>query len=656
MNGRFARKAGFTAMLLTLTAVAAGAQTLNVVVGEVTYQVPAAEAGEMVYAGGSTLTIMGKTFALSDIDRMYVDDSEVTDDAISVSYQGEAAAVTVAANCMSHVTVTAKGAAVSIVQDDGLADEITYTLSGTSDNGSFYMDGRLKATVVLDNLTLTSADSAAINIDNGKRINLVLQGTSTLKDSSQSDGKGVLMVNGHSEVSGSGTLNLYGYAKHAWWADEYIQLKKGFTGSVNILYAKKDGINVNQYYEQNGGTMNISGVLDDGLQVSADDDEPGYVNLQGGSLAISVTEAATKGIKADGNITVNESKNALTVRVTSGGKGAWDSDDNEVKGSACISSDANVTIAGGTLSLSATGSGGKGLKCDSVLTITGGTLTVSTTGKQYVKTGASGTEYDGTYTGQIDRLNDAYHSSPKGIKVGIKAADNGGTAVGAVVISGGTVSVTVSGQQDGGEGIESKNTLDISGGEVTVEAYDDAINSASDLTISGGRVYARGTNNDGIDANGNCYIKGGLVYAIGSSAPEVAIDANTEDRKQLYVSGGTLVAIGGLESGASLTQACYASQSWTRNTWYALTVGNSVFAFQTPQSAGSTLVVSGASTPSLKSGVTVTAGTSVFNAKGYVDATVSGGSTVSLSSYSAGQQGGGGGNRPGGGGGPGGRF
>ena len=31
----------------------------------------------------------------------------------------------------------------------------------------------------------------------------------------------------------------------------------------------------------------------------------------------------------------------------------------------------------------------------------------------------------------------------------------------------------------------------------------------------------------------------------------VFIDANSEERKQLYVTGGTLVAIGGLESGGS---------------------------------------------------------------------------------------------------------
>lgn len=634
--------------LAAMTAIAAEAQTLNVVVGEVTYKVAAADAGDMTYTGGSALTIMGKTFALSDITRMYVDDSDAGEDAVGVVYDGSTAAVTVSGNCMRYLTVKASGAAVSIVQSADLADEVTYTLSGSSSNGSFYMDGKLKATVVMNNLTLTCSDSAAVNIDDGKRINLQLVGTSTLKDSKESDGKGALMVNGHSEVTGDGTLNLYGYAKHGWWADEYIQLKKSFTGTINILYAAKDGINVNQYYEQNGGTMNISGVLDDGLQVSADDDESGYVNIQGGTLNISVTGAATKGIKADGNITVNDSKSSPTITISNSGKGAWDSDDAEVKGAACISGDANVTVCGGTISLTATGAGGKGLKCDSVLTVSGGVVNVTTTGKQYVKMGASGTEYNGTYTGSLDRLNDAYNSSPKGIKVGIKS-----TSTGDIQISGGTVSVTVSGQQEGGEGIESKGTLTISGGEVTVEAYDDAINSALDLTISGGRVYARGSNNDGIDANGNCYIKGGLVYAVGSGSPEVAIDANTEERKQLYVSGGTLVAIGGLESGASLTQTCYSSQSWSKNTWYALTVGSSTFAFKTPQSGGSSIVVSGASTPTLKSGVTVSGGTTIFDGKGAVDATISGGSSVSLSSYS-GNSGGGPGGGGGHGGGPGG--
>ena len=36
------------------------AQTLNVVVGEVTYKIPASQAGSMDYADGSKLTILGR--------------------------------------------------------------------------------------------------------------------------------------------------------------------------------------------------------------------------------------------------------------------------------------------------------------------------------------------------------------------------------------------------------------------------------------------------------------------------------------------------------------------------------------------------------------------------------------------------------------------
>ena len=171
------------------------------------------------------------------------------------------------------------------------------------------------------------------------------------------------------------------------------------------------------------------------------------------------------------------------------------------------------------------------------------------------------------------------------------------------------------------------------------------------MSITGGYVMAYSTGNDGLDANGNMYIQGGLVYAICAGGAEVALDANTEGGYKLYVQGGTIVAIGSLEKGASLSQNCYSVSAWNKNTWYALTVGSNVFAFKTPSSSGSTLVVSYASTPSLASGVTPS-GTAIFNGMGYFPASVSGGSDVSLSSYSSGDSGMGG--NPGGGG-PGGR-
>ena len=132
------------ALLLTIVA---GAQTLNVQVGDVTYQFPASQTGDMTYSNGTTLTIMGKEFAISDITGMVVDKSEVTDNQVTVSYNGTTAKVTVAGNVAQYLTPVVSGAHVSIAQSDDLAEEVTYTLSGESTDGEFYMSGSYKATV-----------------------------------------------------------------------------------------------------------------------------------------------------------------------------------------------------------------------------------------------------------------------------------------------------------------------------------------------------------------------------------------------------------------------------------------------------------------------------------------------------------------------------
>jgi hypothetical protein len=168
-------------------------------------------------------------------------------------------------------------------------------------------------------------------------------------------------------------------------------------------------------------------------------------------------------------------------------------------------------------------------------------------------------------------------------------------------------------------------------------------------------------NNDGIDGNGNVYVKGGLVYAIGANSPEVAIDANSEEQKKLYVQGGTLIAVGGLESGAQISGGiCKQTTSFTADVWYALYNGSElVAAFKTPAASTSSsgggrpggggsgskkLVVYTSSTPALKSGVTVSGGTAYFDGAANIGGTVSGGSSVSLSSYTS--SGGGPGGRP----------
>ena len=648
-------------MALMLT-IAATAQTLNVKVGSVVYQFPASQAGDMTYSDGTTLTIMGKAFTLSDISSMTIDNTEVTDNSIGVAYDGSSALVTVAGNVAQYVTPTVSGAHVSIAQSDDVAEEITYTLSGTSTDGEFYMSGSYKTTVELNGLTLTNAtpvySGAAVHIQNGKRIKMkVVTGTTnTLVDAAGGSQKGCLYIKGHAEFAQKGTLNITGNVKHGIKTGEYITLKNA---TINVLSAVGDGINCEQFFQMTSGAINIQGVGDDGIQCDVEDaatgettdhedEDSGNVYIEDGTLTVNVTADAAKGVKCEGDMRISGGN--ITVK-TSGG-GVWDSTKLKTKASACLGSDGAMTISGGTLSLTSTGAGGKGLNVDGALTIKGGTTTISTSGNAVVAS-STGTLSVVTSSQQLDKYESDYKSSPKGIK-----------ADGAITISDDAVIyVTTTGA--GGEGIESKTSITITGGQTTVNASDDGINASyntstggsGDLTISGGYVFSRSTGNDGIDANGNCYIKGGLVYAIGTGGVEKSIDANTEQGKKLYITGGTIIAVGDLEGGSSISGGtCKYTTSWNATSWYALYNGDTlVAAFKTPtKSSGGggggwpgggggsgggnssqKLIVYTSSTPTLQSGITVSEGTELFDGMANINGTINGGSSVSLSNYTS---------------------
>ena len=571
---------------------------------------------------------------------------------VTVVYEGDTATVSVPDSLNQYLTVTQQGAHVSIAQSSNLASEITYNLSGSSSDGGFYMSGSYKATVELNGLTLANTSAvysgAAVHIQNGKRINVkVVTGTTnTLVDAATGSQKGCLYVKGHAEFKQQGTLNVVGNVKHAIKAGEYISIKNA---TLNITSAVGDGISCNQYFLMQSGTVNISGTDDDGIQCDLEgdtataitedheDEDSGNIYIEGGTININCAAIAAKGIKAAGDIYISGEP---VIDVTTSGKGMWDEEDLETSAACGISADGDIDISGGTLTLTSTGSGGKGMKCDSVLTISGGDITVTTTGALYYN---NGTTENTNYTGNTDNVSSDYYSSPKGIKAGVKTqVGNSYTYGGGMVVSGGKVKVTTSGRN--AEGIESKNYLNVTGGEIYINAYDDGINSAQDMTITDGYIYSHSNNNDGIDANGNIYLNGGLVYAIGSRSPELGIDANSEEGKKVYVNGGIVIAVGGVENGASYNQPKIQQSSVSSNTWYTVTYGDNTVAFKTPTiSTGgghggpggnsSGLVISAPSTPSLATGNNVTDGTSHFEGNCYV-----GGGSVGIDDVETEQQ------------------
>lgn len=660
----------FCTIAALLTIAAASAQTLNVTTGGATYQFPSAQTGVMTFSGGSTLTILGKTFTLSDIATMYTDETAVSDDEVSVSFNGTEALVYVAGNIAQYIDVAVSGAHVTITQsdavtndliDDGTLKEISYNLSGASTDGSLTLAGSAKCTVTLNGLELTNPNGAPVNITNGMRVDMsVKKGTvNTLTDGTASSDKGCLYCQGHLELKGKGVLNVYAYGSkaHGIKCGDYMEMKNC---TVNILAATKDGVSCNEYFLLESGELNISGVGDDGIQCDIDNDEgtpiaatdaaegghededTGNIYLQGGSITATVTADAAKGINANGDIIITDG--TYTVNTTGGG--VWDSDKKKTKSSSCLGADGNITISGGTLTLTSTGAGGKGINADGALTVSGGTTTIKTSGNAVVAS-SNGTLSVVTSSSQLDHYDSDYKSSPKGIKID-----------GAIVINDGTINVTTSGA--GGEGIESKTSITFNGGQTYVSSADDGINASynsstngsGDMTVNGGYIYCISSGNDAMDSNGNFYVKGGFIYAVGTGSPEKSLDANTEDGKKLYISGGTLVTVGDLEGGAQISGGtCKYTSSWTKNAWYVLYNGNDVAAaFKTPAASstggggggpwggGSStlkLIVYTSSTPALKSGATITDGTEILNGTVNIGCSVSGGSNVSLSNYTS---------------------
>lgn len=119
--------------------------------------------------------------------------------------------------------------------------------------------------------------------------------------------------------------------------------------------------------------------------LSSDDD----VTISGGTINLTSTGGGGKGLSCDGDLTINGGE--ITIN-TSGGifayvngttydnyTGNTDSLDSDYKSSPKgMKADGNVTINDGTIDVTCTGNGGEGIESKSVMTINGGTITAYT--------------------------------------------------------------------------------------------------------------------------------------------------------------------------------------------------------------------------------------------------------------------------------------
>jgi hypothetical protein len=353
--------------------------------------------------------------------------------------------------------------------------------------------------------------------------------------------------------------------------------------SMKVSGKASKGLSSKKDIAINNGTITIETSGATILETSGSGFDPSYctaikadgnISVNNGMITINSLQAANggKGFSADGDINIYGG----TINVTTAGNGTTytnESGVNDSYSSTCIKADRNMSLMGGVITCSSSGSAGKAISADGTLTIgtTGANdnalvITASTSGQRFLVSGSTG---GGGFGG--GGQDNADYANPKIIK-----------SEGNLTVNSGTLRLT--GTTDGGEGLESKSTLTINGGYIEARTYDDCLNAATHIQINGGTIYAKATGNDAIDSNGDITIAGGTIIVQGS---EDGIDS---DNTAIQIMGGTVIGVSGQAMGSrfSGTQK-YISVSATANTGIGVKIGNEwALLFQVPASLGST--------------------------------------------------------------------
>ena len=393
----------------------------------------------------------------------------------------------------------------------------TYVFSGDCDDGSITVKkGVTGVTLVLNGLTLTNADSAAITLNKTAEAALIAaagsENTVAATAGANDENAAVKVKSGASlSLSGTGTLTACGNVKNGikGASDAVITVDEM---TLNIE-AADDGLSCDDELTIKGGRVNIT-AGGDAVKASPDTDDTenpdttslGSVTISGGTITL---EAAEDGIQADGDLTISGGTFAVTAN--GGHTTAISDEDASCKG---LKAGKTLTVSGGTFTVD---SADDALHANDV-TVSGGTLTL-----------ASG--------------DDAVHVD-NDLVVGVQGSSSTSTP---------KINITAS-----YEGLEG-TTVSVYSGDIDVVASDDGVNAASSelgehsdkfaINIAGGDLYID-AGSDGLDSNNDISITGGRVEVYGADA---MMDAAIDYDGTFTLSGGTLFGAG-MEPGAG-TQA-----------------------------------------------------------------------------------------------------
>lgn len=442
--------------------------------------------------------------------------------------------------------ITAEGSGATISNNTvKISKSGVYELSGSSSDCKIEIaaDKDSTITLILNNVSLTSKSGSVIDCEKAEMLSLYSNdGTKNfLSDSenygtlTETDPDAAVFTRSDLIINGRGELNIVGLYGDAVKCKDALTI---FDGKTNITSAD-DGITGKDSVNICGGIVKITS-LGDGIKSTNDTDAgKGDINITGGELVIN---SEKDGISAKKDLNILDGK----ITVTAGGEAAdneitkknepWDFDkrgDRNKNGSDLLSNNGSDD----TDSL-------KGIKADGDITINGGAIEIKSADDS-IHSNANIEILGGTLT--LSSCDDAIHADEL------------------LVIRDGEISITKS-----YEGLEGK-CIEIGGGKIDIKSTDDGINAAggdngsffgygnaSDeyyISISGGEitVHAEG---DGIDSNGTIAQSGGFLTIFG---PTDSGNGAIDYERSYAMSGGTLIALGSIgmaQTPSTLSQPC----------------------------------------------------------------------------------------------------
>ena len=377
----------------------------------------------------------------------------------SISFQGEGVIVG-----NSTVTITQAG---------------TYVISGNLNNGQIIVDAADTddVRIVLENVNIHSETSAAIYVRNADKLIVTLpsgttntlSGGSTYENIDENNIDGVIFSKDDLTINGEGTLNINANYKHGIVSKNDLNIVGG-TFNINSVSQALSGKDAVKIY---GGVFNIESQGKGIKSEDVDETEKGNIYITGGEFNLNTVDDA---LHASGSIVIDEGN--FTIKTEDDGMHA----------------DKDLVINGGNINITESYEGLEGYK----VVINGGEINI---------------------VSSDDGINAANPENTNIVEV-IPDTTNNMNAVPVPPTDGNTMVPGKMGRPNTDNGMinDPSAYIKITGGNTTINASGDGIDSNGSFLVTGGSLFVSGALTRGdaaIDYNGGAKIEGGTVVAIG---------------------------------------------------------------------------------------------------------------------------------------------